>query len=94
MLRTIIRLEKLAALRRRFLREGLLDGTAAHFASNQEEESTGNGEDVVSDVDAGASGENHGSVEERLGDAEPDHGPRSLSSIALAATPGILKLWS
>ena len=64
--------------------------TAAHFASNQEEESTGDGEDVGSDVDADASQENHSSIEERLGDAGPDHGPQSLSSIALAATPGIL----
>jgi hypothetical protein len=97
MLRTIIRLEKLAALRRRFLREGLLNGsTAAHFAFNQEEENMGDsesdGEDVGSDVDGGPGEENHGSVEERLGDAGPDQGPQSLSSITLAATPGILKL--
>src|ERR1700733_2595850 len=37
MLRTIIRLEKLAALRRRFLWEGMLTGsTAAHFAVGQD----------------------------------------------------------
>jgi hypothetical protein len=95
MLWTIIRLEKLAALHRRFLREGLLNGsTAAHFAFNQEEESTGDsdGEDVGSDVYGGAGEKNHSSVEERLGDAGPDQGRQSLSSITLAATPGILKL--
>ncbi|KIM37067.1 hypothetical protein M413DRAFT_423911 [Hebeloma cylindrosporum] len=94
MLRTIIRLEKLAALRRRFLREGLLSGsTAAYFGSNQGKESefeekgkaSGN-EDGGSDIDVDAA-EKHNGVEERLGDAGPDSGPRSLSSITLAAAP-------
>ncbi|KAF8073482.1 hypothetical protein FPV67DRAFT_1559904 [Lyophyllum atratum] len=69
MLRTIIQLEKLAALRRRFLQEGLLRGsTAGHFASNPD-------------------GEKKHGVEERLGDAGPENGLQSLSSITLAAAP-------
>jgi len=91
MLRTIIRLEKLAALRRRFLREGLLLGsTAGHFASNLGEESESDGEEM--DVDEDTSQEKDG-VEECLGDAGPENGPQSLSSITLAATPGILNLY-
>ena len=100
MLRTIIRMEKLAALRRRFLREGLLRGsTAAHFASNRGEESkldddksASSDENGGSDVDEDASEEKQG-VEGRLGDVGPENGPPSLSSIALAATPGISKVY-
>ncbi|KDR66445.1 hypothetical protein GALMADRAFT_147875 [Galerina marginata CBS 339.88] len=95
MLRTIIRMEKLAALRRRFLREGLLRGsTAAHFVSNKGEESELDGDDLAavsveddgSDEEEDANQEKQG-VEERLGDAGPENGPPSLSSITLAATP-------
>ena len=100
MLRTIIRLEKLAALRRRFLQEGMLRGsTASHFASHQgqedeltSEETAAGDEDGGSDVNEDASQEKR-SGEERLGDAGPENGPQSLSSITLAATPGILKLY-
>jgi hypothetical protein len=100
MLRTINRLEKLAALRRRFLREDLLTGsTAAHFVSDrgessvcEDDEATSGNEDDVSEDDDGASQEKS-SVEERLGDAGPDSGPQSLSSITLAASPGILELY-
>jgi len=95
MLRTITRLEKLAALRRRFMREGLLLGsTAGHFASKQGEESELDGEEMAtSDVDGGLdvdedrTQEKNG-VDERLGDAGPENGPQSLSSITLAAAPG------
>ena len=99
MLSTIIRLEKLAALRRRFLREGMLIGsTAAHFSrclseasgspSDSEETLSGN-EDHRVDVDGDAGQGNH-AVEGRLGDAGPESGTQSLSSITLAATPGML----
>ena len=95
MLRTIIWLEKLAALCWRFLQEGLLIGsTAAHFAPNQGNASkyTSNGEssddalsfNEVEDKDQGKS-----NVEEYLDDAGPETGPQSLSSITLAANPGI-----
>lgn len=96
MLSTIIQLEKLAALRRRFLREGMLIGsTAAHFSrclseasgspSDSEETLSGN-EDHRVDVDGDAGQGNH-AVEGRLGDVGPESGPQSLSSITLAATP-------
>ena len=99
MLRTITRLEKLAALRRRFLRDRLLRGSrAGHFASKQHEESqladnemAAGDDDRRSDVDDDATQEKH-SVEERLGDAGPEDGPQSLSSIMLATAPGILHI--
>ena len=101
MLRTIIRLEKLAALRRRFLREGLLVGsTAGHFASDHgqasefddEEMTSGSNDDdmnVDGPEDVGRGKEGVKGVEERLDDAGPESGPQSLSSITLAAVPGI-----
>jgi hypothetical protein len=101
MLRTIIRLEKLAALRRRFLREGLLIGsTAGHFASDHgqasefddEETTSGSNDDdmnVDGPEDVGRGKEGVEGVEERLEDAGPESGPQSLSSITLAAVPGI-----
>lgn len=98
MLRTIIRLEKLSALRRRYLREGLLIGsTAAHFAPNQrggsecDDKETSGSDTDDSDTNMGQGNLKHG-IELRLGDAGPDSGPQSLSSITLAASPGILKL--
>ena len=99
MLQTITRLEKLAALRRRFLRERLLCGsTAGHFASNQCEESQLNDDEMAtgdddrrSDVDEDATQEKN-SVEECLGDAGPEDGPQSLSSIMLATSSGILRI--
>ena len=100
MLRTIIQLEKLAALRRRFLREGMLLGsTAAHFALNPgkasesgDEETMSSHEDDGLDTNANVVQERHG-VEECLGDAGPESGPQSLSSITLATSPGIFKLY-
>jgi len=91
MLWAIIWMEKLAALRRRFLREGLLRGsTAGHFASNQGEESELSNDESASD-DEDATQEKQG-VEGHLGDVGPENGPPSLSSITLAASPGISKL--
>ena len=97
MLRTIIRLEKLQALRRRFLREGMLLGsTAAHFSSNlecdEESEAMSSHEDGGLDINGDIIQEKHG-VEERLGDAGPENGPQSLSSITLASSPGISELY-
>ena len=100
MLRTIIRLEKLAALRRTFLREGLLIGsTAAHFMRNggdtsevdESDEEVSGCEDglVVDEADDVAQGKGEG-IENHLDDAGPESGPQSLSSIMLAATPGIV----
>ena len=91
MLRTIIRLEKLAALRRRFLREGLLIGsTANYFAPDGGEVSEEHGSDVDGPGDM-AQGKHDIDSEERLDDAGPENGPQSLSSITLAAVPGILR---
>ena len=96
MLRTIIRLEKLAALRRRFLWEGMLTGsTAAHFAVGQDsvsdsdnEEMMPRNEDAELDINGDMGQEKQG-INERLGDAGPESGPQSLSSITLAAKPGM-----
>ena len=96
MLRTIIRLEKLAALRRRFLWEGMLTGsTAAHFAVGQDSVSDSDNkemmprnEDAELDINGDMGQEKQG-INERLGDAGPESGPQSLSSITLAAKPGM-----
>ena len=99
MLWAIIQMEKLAALRCRFLREGLLHGsTAAHFASNQGEESELDGvEPAGSDEDGGSDDEDANQekqgVEGHLDDAGPENGPPSLLSIMLVATPGISKVY-
>ena len=96
MLRTIIRLEKLAALCWRFLQEGSLIGsTAAHFALNRGNLSEFNNEEITSSDDALAvdgaedTAQEKSGIEERLDDAGPEAGPQSLSSITLAAMPGI-----
>ena len=99
MLRTITQLEKLAALQCQFLQERLLcSSTAGHLASNQCEESQLNDNEIAagdddhrSDIDNDATQEKN-SVEECLGDAGPEDGPQSLSSIMLAAVPGILHI--
>jgi len=96
MLQTITRLEKLAALRRRFLQEGLLRGsTAGHFSLDQGEEGELSSKEIVAgeednslDDDEDTRREKDG-VEERLGDAGPEDGPQSLSSITLAAASGM-----
>jgi hypothetical protein len=76
----------------------LIGSTAAHFSrclseasgspSDSEETLSGN-EDHRVDVDGDAGQGNH-AVEGRLGDVGPESGPQSLSSITLAATPGML----
>ena len=92
MLRTIIRLEKLATLRRRFLQENKLIGsTAAHFSqglggaseSDDSDETISNSKYLTVDINEDA---------ECLGDVGPESGPQSLSSIALAATPGMFSM--
>lgn len=104
MLRTIIRLDKLAALRRRFLREGLLVGsTSGYLVSGREEarvlederSETGRDDEDMMEVDGLSDLEdveervsNAEELGERVGDVEPDNGPQSLSSIVLAAVPG------
>ena len=101
MLRTIIRLEKLAALRRRFKREGMLNGsTASHFnittGCNESQislDEDGDIDDVNDDEDAAAR-EKGGDERERLCDVGPESGPQSHSSITLAATSGMFfEIW-
>lgn len=88
MLRTIVRLEKLAAFRRRFLQENKIIGsTAAHFSQGQRDANESDDE-TTSNNDSGQG--NHG-IYERLGDAGPESGPQSLSSITLAAKPGMFR---
>jgi hypothetical protein len=98
MLRVIIRLEKLAALRRRFVKENMLIGsTAAYFANGYGKISWDEDEEMLYENLAldighgGAAGQEkqpEHAVEEKLDDAGPDDGPRSLSSIMLASTTG------
>lgn len=89
MLRTIIRLEKLAALRRRFLREGLLLGsTAGNYDTVQPTSDTDSDDDDKMEVDD-IEDQSKSADNERLHDAGPDGGPQSMSSIILAAAPGI-----
>jgi hypothetical protein len=92
MLRTIVRLEKLAALRRKFLQEDMLFGsTAAHFARNQNDASECEDEGMMCSHEKDRF---VGKVQEKCGiedldDAGPESGPQFLSSITLAASPGI-----
>lgn len=79
MLRTIMRLEKLASLRGRYLREGKLSGsTAAQYGAHA-------GDDEAADGDGDGDGD--AGHEERVDDAGPEEGPQSLSSVRLAASP-------
>ena len=67
---------------------------AGHFASSQGEESElDDDESASNDEDGGSDVEEKQGVEGRLGDVGPENGPPSLSSIVLAATPGIRKLY-
>ncbi|KAF8877448.1 hypothetical protein CPB84DRAFT_1880549 [Gymnopilus junonius] len=76
---------------RRFLREGLLCGsTAGHFAPKQGEESELDSEEMATSDEEGGSdiGEDtKQGFERHLGNAGPEDGPQSLSSITLVATP-------
>jgi hypothetical protein len=110
MLRVIVRLEKLVALHRRFVKENMLIGsTAAYFANgcgktrisqDDDEEMLFGGDPALNNLNTGhdsdgvavgKESEKHG-VEEILDDAGPDDGPRSLSSIMLATSPGTILL--
>lgn len=93
MLRTITRLDKLAALRRRFLRERLLVGSTAGYFVSENGRAAGrvldNGTDDEMEVDGVEDMEERiGNVEDNVDDEGPDSGPQSLSSIMLAAVPG------
>ena len=94
MLRTIIRLEKLAALRQRYLREGMLVGsTASHFAEDGDDEQValGSGDDELEE-DGGEAQDKQGIEECSVSDAGPDVGPQSLSYIILSVRPGKIYL--
>ena len=96
MLRTITRLDKIAALRRVFVRSGMLVGTTASYIAQVLSEGNGTGDS--DDVSEGTTEdeweddkENSEDDHENLGrlkDAGPVAGPQALSSITLAATPG------
>ncbi|KAF8157500.1 hypothetical protein BJ912DRAFT_866975 [Pholiota molesta] len=98
MLRTIVRLEKLAALCRRFLQERLLSGSTAstYFANSSGcksiEDDLGSDscmdDRMDIDEDTNQHGENDGVLNEpEINDVGPEDGPQTLSSISLAATP-------
>jgi hypothetical protein len=103
MLRIIVRLEKLAAQRQRFLHKGMLLGsTAGHVAQsfreadNSDDDSDVSMSDANSDfMDTDANDEQDPTTKdqdagkERLHDAGPADGPQALSSIVLASTPGM-----
>jgi len=97
MLRTITRLDKLAALRRIFLKKGMLVGTTAAYIAQLLSETDsdaagdeGHGTTEEEEEEKEEQGEDYGKVsaDERLGDAGPVSGPQALSSIMLAPTPG------
>ena len=97
MLRTITRLDKIAALHRIFLKKGMLIGTTAAYmaqllsetdsnaAGDEENRVTEEGEDEDEEQ-----GEDYGKVgaDECLRDIGPVSGPQALSSIMLAPTRG------
>ena len=97
MLRTITRLDKIAALRRIFLKKGMLVGTTAAYiaqllsetdsdaAGDEENRATEEGEDEDEEQ-----GEDYGKVgaDACLRDVGPVSGPQALSSIMLAPTRG------
>ena len=94
MLRTIIRLEKLAALRRRYLQEGMLvGGTASHFAEDGDDEQVTLGSGDAELEEDGEEVQDKLGIEERsVSDAGPDVGPQSLFSITLSVHPGKIYL--
>ena len=97
MLRTITRLDKIAALQPVFVRSGMLIGTTTSYIAQVL--SKGNGTGDSDDVSEGTTEdeweddkENLEDDNENLGhlkDAGPVAGPQALSSITLAATPGM-----
>lgn len=90
MLRIIVRLDKLAALRQRFLHQGMLVGSTAGYVAQSfcEADDLDDGNSDLMDADAngeqGPSTENRDAGKERLHDAGPVDGPQALSSIVLA----------
>ena len=100
MLCIIIRLEKLAALRRRFLHQGMLAGsTAGYIAQSYNSDNLDNdGKSNLMDTNIDDADDEHplstctegqDAGKERLQDTGPMDGPRALSSIVLASTSGI-----
>jgi hypothetical protein len=93
MLCTIVRLEKLTALRQRFLHQGMLTGSTAGYISRTFKKVDDFYDDDMS-VDDGDSASMDKEVNDNgdmnpLCDVGPEDGPRALSSIVLASTPGM-----
>jgi hypothetical protein len=100
MLRTITHLEKLAALHRRFLQEGMLTGSMASTyadTATQMNLASAPGDDDTMDIEGGSTNvlqdEELGATSINLecpsDDVGPNAGPQTLSSITLAASPGM-----
>ncbi|KAF8149101.1 hypothetical protein B0H34DRAFT_791595 [Crassisporium funariophilum] len=90
MLRTITRMEKLAALRRKFLQEQLLVGSTASTylqPRNSDDEPPSNSANNEMDIDEGKDEvrDTHREFEEGFNDVGPEDGPQALSSVVLAA---------
>ncbi|KAG2005607.1 hypothetical protein CC2G_001999 [Coprinopsis cinerea AmutBmut pab1-1] len=90
MLQTIVRLDKMAALRRKLMHHGKLEGTTAMYMAMDEGEmaekrDVGNEEMVDGDSDddegVGADG-----IDDRVDDVAPAAGPRLASSVLLSRT--------
>jgi hypothetical protein len=85
MLQIIIRLEKLAALRRLFLHQSMLIGSSAGYIAKSYYKYDNLDDDDDPNDEQG---------KERLHDTGPVDGPQALSSIVLASTPGKLLMLS
>lgn len=97
MLRCIIRLEKMGALRRQFRERRLLVGsTAASFSAatgifnfDHPDDMGSDFSDSNEDLDVFNQRSCSGSPDERINDAGPENGPQTIRSVSLAATPGV-----
>lgn len=90
MLKIIVRLDKMGALRRVLAQAGMLRGnvaayTAAMFTGSEVNEGSGGEESDDEGTGPGSVAEN---VDERMEDTEPDAGPRLASSVLMAKTIG------
>ncbi|KAF8156943.1 hypothetical protein B0H34DRAFT_711270 [Crassisporium funariophilum] len=90
MLRTITCMEKLAALRRKFLQEQLLVGSTASTylqPRNSDDKPPSNSANNEMDIDKGKDEvrDTHREFEEGFNDVGPEDGPQALSSVVLAA---------
>jgi hypothetical protein len=100
MLRTITRLDKIAALRRVFVQSGMLVGTTSSYITQLSSEggSTGDSDDVSEGATEDEwEDDNEEDDQENLGrlrDAGPVAGPQALSSITLAATSGTYSVYA